>query len=97
MIPSLPEIFFFGIVFYLLYKFVFNFFLPIFKTTKAFKEQFRNMRDNMQDQAGPFQQRQGAPQNAAQSAPYNNGQPKKPDPSRSTNTMGEYIDFEEVK
>jgi hypothetical protein len=96
MMPSLPEIFFFGIVFYLLYKFLFNFFLPIFKTTKAFKEQFRNMRDNMQDQAGPFQQHKGAPQSAGHSN-GNNGQPKKPDPTRSPNTMGEYIDFEEIK
>jgi hypothetical protein len=92
MIPSLPEIFFFGIVFYLLYKFLFNFFLPIFKTTKAFKEQFRNMHD----QTGPFQQQQGAPQKAGYNT-GNNGQSKKPDPMRSPNTMGEYIDFEEIK
>jgi hypothetical protein len=56
------------------------------------------MRDNMQDQAHSFQQRQGAPQNATQSAPFNStGQPKKPEAPRSPNTMGEYIDFEEIK
>ena len=93
MMP-LSEIFFFGIVFYILYKFVFNLFLPIVKTTRSFKEQFRNMRDNMQDPtnpANPFQ-RTAAPQNAAENAP-----PKKPDPSHSTGKMGEYIDFEEIK
>ena len=92
MMP-LSEIFFFAIVFYILYKFVVNLFLPIFKTTRAFKEQFRNMRDNMQDPNNPFQQRTAAPQ----SAPPNNPQPKKPDPGRPANTMGEYIDFEEIK
>ena len=93
MMP-LSEILFFGIVFYLLYKFVFNFFLPIFKTTRAFKEQFRNMRDNAQGRADPFQQRTGTTQNA----PFNAApQPKKPEPARAPNTMGEYIDFEEIK
>ena len=88
---SLSELVFLVIVFYLLYKFVFNLFLPIFRTTKEVKQQFRNMRDAMQDQANnPFQQRTAAPQNAPQ-------QPKKPEPTRSSNTMGEYIDFEEIK
>ena len=93
MMP-LSEIFFFGIVFYILYKFVFNLFLPIVKTTRSFKEQFRNMRDGMQDPmnpANPFQHT-AAPQNAP-----DNAQPKKPDPSRSAGKMGEYIDFEEIK
>jgi hypothetical protein len=99
---SLSEILFLGIVFYLLYKFVFNFFLPIVKTTRAFRQQFMNMRDTMQDQANPFQRpgtAQAGPQNKSQAASQNAAQPKKPDPSSRTsnNTMGEYIDFEEVK
>ena len=89
MMP-ISEIVFLVIVFYLLYKFVFNLFLPIFRTTRNVKQQFRNMRDAMQDQTNnPFQQRTAAPQNAPQ--------PKKPEPTRSSNKMGEYIDFEEIK
>ena len=84
---SLSEIFFLGIVIYLLYKFIFNFCLPIARTTRQVREQFRNMQGNQQDPAGPFRQ-----QYTQQSQP----QPKQPEPS-SKNTMGEYIDFEEIK
>jgi hypothetical protein len=97
MMP-LSEIFFFGIVFYLVYKFLFNFLLPVFKSTKAFKEQFRNMRDNMQDQTGqtgPFQHSRSQ-QNTTQSNPFS-AAPKKPEPSRPAGKAGEYIDFEEIK
>jgi len=90
---ALSEVFALGIVLYLLYKFVFNFFLPIFRTTKHVRQQFKNMQENMQDPTGqpnnPFQRpytQQSGP------APTQ----KKPDPS-SKNTMGEYIDFEEIK
>ena len=71
----LADIFFLGIVLYLLYKFVFNFFLPVFRTTKHVRQQFRNM------------------QGAQQSEPA----PKRPEPAKPKNTMGEYIDFEEIK
>ena len=98
MMP-LSEIFFFGIVFYILYKFVFNLFLPIFKTTRAFKQQFRNMRDNMQDQTGPFQhsRAQTTQTNTSQNAPFETPPPKKPAAPHPANSMGEYIDFEEIK
>lgn len=82
MMP-LSEIFFLGIVLYLLYRFVFNFFLPIFRTTRHVRQQFRNMQGGQQDVNG----------RTAQQEP----QPKKPEPTSSKNTMGEYIDFEEVK
>jgi len=87
MMP-LSEIFFLGIVLYLLYRFVFNFFLPIFRTTRQVRQQFRNMQENnRQASEGPFQRSYTQP-----SEP----QPKKPEPT-SSNTMGEYIDFEEIK
>jgi hypothetical protein len=94
MMP-LSEIFFFGIVFYLVYKFLFNFLLPVFKSTRAFREQFKSMRDNMQDQGGSFQHSR-AQQNTAPNAPFGNP-PKKPETSGPPNKTGEYIDFEEVK
>ncbi|MES1160016.1 MAG: DUF4834 family protein [Bacteroidota bacterium] len=87
---SLSEIFFWGIVLYLLYKFIFNFCLPIARTTRQVREQFRNMQGNQQDATGPFQQQYTQQRQPTQS------QPKKPEPSPK-NTMGEYIDFEEIK
>jgi hypothetical protein len=86
---ALSEIFFLGIVLYLLYRFVFNFFLPIFRTTKHVRQQFRNMQENGQAPADPFQRSY----TQEQSGP----QPKRPEAADPKNTMGEYIDFEEVK
>ena len=86
---ALSEIFFLGIVLYLLYRFVFNFFLPIFRTTKQVRQQFRNMQENGQAPTDPFQR------NYTQQQP--SPQPKRPEPADSKNTMGEYIDFEEIK
>lgn len=92
---ALSEVFALGIVLYLLYKFVFSFFLPIFRTTKHVRQQFRNMQENMQDPNNqpnnPFQRSHTQQQSGP--APT----PKRPDPSSSKNTMGEYIDFEEIK
>ncbi len=95
MMP-LSEILFFGIVFYLVYRFLFNFLLPVLKSTRAFREQFRNMRDqvNAQNPGDPFQQFR-ARQNATQTPP-SGASPKKPDPSTSAKA-GDYIDFEEIK
>jgi Domain of unknown function (DUF4834) len=88
MMP-LSEIFFLGIVLYLLYRFVFNFFLPIFRTTRQVRQQFRNMQENNRQGAeGPFQRSYTQP---------GEPQPKRPEPTASNNTMGEYIDFEEIK
>jgi hypothetical protein len=104
MMP-LSEIFFLGIVLYLLYRFIFNFFVPIVRTTKQVREQFRNMQDSMRNPGNPG----GGPfQHSYNQAPEE-PQPKKTDArssgtsrtsgntGSSNNTMGEYIDFEEVK
>ena len=87
MMP-LSEIFFLGIVLYLLYRFIFNFCLPVARATRQVRQQFRNMQGNQQDPAGPFQQ-----QYTQQSRPEG----KKQDTPSSNNKMGEYIDFEEIK
>jgi len=106
----LSEIFFLGIVLYLLYRFIFNFFVPIVRTTKQVREQFRNMQDSMRNPGGPGGP--GGPFQHSYTHPPEEPQPKKTDarssssgnarPSGNTgssnnNTMGEYIDFEEVK
>jgi hypothetical protein len=101
---ALSELFFLMIVLYLLYRFFANFLIPVVRTTRQVREQFRNMQHpdnhphpgnnsgNNNNAGGPFQRS------------YNNAtpadeQPKKKETraSSSSNTMGEYIDFEEVK
>jgi uncharacterized protein DUF4834 len=107
MMP-LSEIFALGLLAYLLYRLIFNFFVPIFKTTKQVRQQFRNMRDAMNgQQPGDSQNtsgRQGAHrQNGSATGPSatktsaTKSSSGKPDPHPSFDSIGEYIDFEEVK
>jgi hypothetical protein len=77
----MADIFFFAIGFYFLYKLVFDFIVPVYRTTTQAKSQFRDMHQNRQQPASDFQQ----PQRPAQETKNNNGK------------IGEYIDFEEVK
>ena len=86
MMP-LSEILFLAIVFYLLYRFVFNFLVPIFRTTRHVREQFRNMQGGM----GQQQQQQTRTQTPPQ-------QPRPQERHSSPHGRPEdYIDFEEVK
>jgi hypothetical protein len=76
----MADIFLIAIAFYILYKLVFDFIVPVYKTTTHVKQQFKNMHDNMQQQPNNFQ--------------------KEPEPKKekaNTSSVGEYIDFEEVK
>lgn len=85
----LSEILFLGIVFYLLYRFVFHFLLPIVRTTRHVREQFRNM------QGGMDQQQQHQSQTQTQTPPR---QPRPAERHSSPHGPAEdYIDFEEVK
>jgi len=68
---------------YLGYQFIFNFLIPIFKTTQQVKRGVREMNDRMNEFAK-------AQQNSSSS------QPKSPDKS-SKEPTGDYIDFEEIK
>ncbi|MBS1603424.1 MAG: hypothetical protein JST42_12210 [Bacteroidetes bacterium] len=81
---ALSEIFFLAIVLYLLYRFIFNFLLPVVRTTRQVREQFRNMQEGANGDpgagSGPTSQQQ----------PRQEQKPKQP-------PVGEYIDFEEVK
>ena len=79
---ALSEIFFLAIVFYLLYRFVFNFLVPVARTTKHVRQQFRNMQD-VQEEMRQRQESQVRPQ-----------QPQRP---AQKPPSGDYIDFEEVK
>ena len=67
---------------YFLYKLIFDFIIPLAKTTKQVKKQFKNMQEQMQEKQASFNQQQTTTNNtAAKQAP------KKDD----------YIDFEEIK
>ena len=81
MMP-LSEIFFLVIVFYLLYQFVFNFLVPVLRTTRQVRQQFRNMRDGMGEQPQAQQQQTSRPQERH---------------SSTRGPAEDYIDFEEVK
>jgi hypothetical protein len=72
---------FFLFLFYVLFKLVVNFVIPIYKTTKKVKQSLREMQQKMQEQqsAGAYQQ----------TSPGKTNTDKKP--------LGDYIDFEEVK
>jgi hypothetical protein len=75
------DILFIALAFYVVYKLVFDFVVPVYKTTTHVKQQFRNMHDNMQQQANA-------------SAKQQTKEPKK---EKANTAIGEYIDFEEVK
>lgn len=66
---------------YLLYKFIFDFIIPIYQTTKKVKKQFEDMHSKTQEQMNKFEAQ------TAQQTKANQPQPK----------QEEYIDYEEIK
>lgn len=70
------------LVFYLLYRLIFNLIIPVFRTTQRIRRQFEQMQT-------------GAPQPGFQQAaePQEQARKQNAGPAHS----GEYIDFEEVK
>jgi hypothetical protein len=73
---------FYIFVVYLLYKFIFDFIVPLFRATNKIQRDFRTMQQKMQDQMN-------AQQNASA--------PQQPQASSSKAPGHDYIDFEEVK
>ncbi|HEY0271983.1 MAG TPA: DUF4834 family protein [Chitinophaga sp.] len=73
---------------YLLYKFVFNFLVPVVRTTRQVRRQMQDMQQHMQEQLRQQQQAQQSMRNNRQQSP--SAAPKGP-------IEGDYIDFEEVK
>ncbi len=71
-----------GIVIYLLYKFIFGFVIPVSRATRQIKSKIREAQANQQR----FQEQQ------SQQAANQQFQRKEPPPSDA-----EYIDYEEVK
>ena len=73
---------FYAFLIYLAYRFVFGFVIPIYKTTRQVKKQFREMNQRMQDHVNEQQSSQ---------------QTSTPTPENRKEPAGDYIDFEEVK
>jgi len=73
---------FYAFLIYLAYRLVFHFIIPIYKTTRQVKKQFREMHSRMQDNMG-------------QQPPYQ--QPVTPVTENKNQQAGDYIDFEELK
>jgi hypothetical protein len=75
-----------AILFYLLYRFITGFVLPVAKTTSQVRKQFHNMKEQMNEAQ---RQHNGNNSNSASS----NGVDQKP----KFDIEGEYIPFEELK
>ena len=68
---------------YILYKLIFDFIIPIYRTTKRVKKQFGEMQSKMQEQMNTYNQQQ-----SSTSAKTTKQEPLKTE---------EYIDYEEIK
>jgi Domain of unknown function (DUF4834) len=74
---------FYALVVYLLYRLIFGFIIPIFRTSKKMREQFNQARQQMEDQ---YQQTGQQNEDAGRhNAP------------KGSSKIGEYIDFEEIR
>jgi hypothetical protein len=92
MMP-LADILFLAIVAYLLYRFVFNFLLPVVRATRHVREQFRNMQGPADGTGGTS--RPGSSQSPFGADLSSSGQTGA---KRSSKPPAEdYIDFEEIK
>lgn len=76
---------------YLAYRFIFHFVIPIYKTTKQVKKQFREMsaRMNRSDEQSRMEDHINQKQANQQTAT--------PQPENKKQQAGDYIDFEDVK
>lgn len=74
---------FYAFLIFLAYRLVFHVIIPIYKTTKQVKKQFREMHDRMEDHIA---QQQQANQPTAV-----------PEPENKKQQASDYIDFEELK
>jgi hypothetical protein len=72
----------YALIAWFLYNFIFRFIIPVYKTSRQMKQKFREMHQQMQDQA----------------AGHQNYTPNPPSEKVSSSKPGgDYIDFEEVK
>ena len=90
------NVIFLAILFYLLYRFITGFLIPVFRTTRQVREQFSQMKGqqmNNQPGSGTNGNSGGAGATTQNAAPKGSRANRRP----NTSKVGEYIDFEEVK
>ena len=80
---------FYAFLIYLLYRLVFGFIIPVYKTTRQMKRQFREMNSRMEDYMNQ--------QQSAYSTNSSEKQTSGAETSSNKEQVGDYIDFEEVK
>ena len=78
---SILRFLFYAFLLYLAYKLVFDFIIPVYRTTRQVKKSFREMQERMQQPAEPFGQ--------ASATTVQDHSPNK--------NEGDYIEFEEVR
>lgn len=71
----------YALLIYLVYRFIFNFIIPVYKTTRQVKKEFGNMKSRMEEH---MNQQYAEQQKSSPSAD-------------KKEKVGDYIDFEEVK
>ena len=75
---------FYAFLFYIAFRLVFDFILPVYRTTKRIRKGFREMQDQINQHSAPY------PQQGNYVAPGQN-------PGTHKGASDDYIDFEEVK
>jgi sensor histidine kinase YesM len=78
---------FLAFVFWLLYKIVFGFIIPVYQSTKHVRRQMGDIQDHLRRQ---YQQQEQAQREAAQAQQEQHHASRKAD-------KGDYLDFEEIK
>ena len=82
---------FFAFLIYLAYRLVFHFIIPVYKTTRQVKKQFREMSARMNNSDGHSRMEE----HVSQQQPFQ--QPATPATENKKQQAGDYIDFEELK
>ena len=88
LILSLMNVFVLAILFYLLYRFIVGFLVPLFRTTGQMRQQFHNMKEQANRETDH-------PPHPGNGTAGTNGMSD--NPKSGSSKVGEYIDFEEVK
>lgn len=77
------KILLYAFLLYIAYRFIFGFIIPVYRTTRQVKKQFREMHERMNEHMR---------QQEEQFNQASNQQPQKPQ-----NKKGDYIEFEDIK
>ncbi|MBV4357727.1 DUF4834 family protein [Pinibacter aurantiacus] len=90
------EFIFWAIGLYILYKLVFDFIIPVARTTQTVRKQFRTMQEQMNGQGGGFNEYYNQT-NGNQASENHSGFSVNERHSKPSGDKEDYIDFEEVK